>query len=100
MEPKYDPDNLFLDVVCQKKKDKRLDKYDKEFLDISNIPTLEVDKEVKGKGMEVEGKGLKILSLNKLLTTLSVLLAQVKAGNSSYKLKKEFRQILSFVPTQ
>ena len=84
----------------KKKKDKRLDKYDKEFLDISNIPTLEVDKEVKGKGMEVEGKGLKILSLNKLLTTLSVLLAQVKAGNNSYKLKKEFRQILSFVPTQ
>ena len=75
-----------------KKKDKRLDEYDKEFLDISNIPTLEVDKEVKGKGMEVEEKGLKILTLNKLLTTLSVLLAQIKAGNNSYKLKNEFGQ--------
>ena len=35
------------------------------------------------------GKGLKILTQNKLLTRLHVLLAQVKAGNNSYKLKSE-----------
>ena len=33
------------------------------------------------------GAGLKILTPNKLLTRLPISLAQVKAGNSSYKLK-------------
>ena len=41
-----------------------------------------------------EGKGLKILTSNKLLTRLSILLAQTKAGKHSYKLKNEIRQIL------
>ena len=41
-----------------------------------------------------EGKGLKILTPNKLLTRLSILLAKLKAGNNSYKLKSEIRQIL------
>ena len=53
------------------------------------MPPIEVDEE------EVrEGKGLKILTPNKLLSSLSVLLAQIKAKNNSYKLKNEFRQIL------
>ena len=38
--------------------------------------------------------GIKVLTPNKLLTRLPVLLAQTKAGNNSYKLKKEVRQIL------
>ena len=47
--------------------------------------------EVKG------GKRLKILTPNKLnLAKLSILLAQIKAGNNSYKLEIEIRQILSF----
>ena len=47
--------------------------------------------EVKG------GKRLKILAPNKLnLAKLSILLAQIKAGNNSYKLEIEIRQILSF----
>ena len=41
-----------------------------------------------------EGKGLKILTPNKLLTRLSILVAKLKAGNNSYKLKSEIRQIL------
>ena len=41
-----------------------------------------------------EGKGLKILTPNKLLTRLPVLLVQIKAGNKSCKLKHEIRQIL------
>ena len=41
-----------------------------------------------------EGTSLKILSPNKLLTRLPVLLAQIKAGDNSYKLKNEIRQIL------
>ena len=41
-----------------------------------------------------EGKGLKISTPNKLLTRLPILLAKIKAGNNSYKLKNEIRQIL------
>ena len=58
------------------------------------MPPLEGDEEeVK------EGKGLKVLTPNKLLTRLSILLAHIKAGKNSYKLKNEVRQILylSFV---
>ena len=51
------------------------------------MPPLEGDEKVK------EGKGLKILTTNKLNRIL-ILLAQIKAGNNSYKLKNEIRQIL------
>ena len=46
------------------------------------------EKEVK------EEKGLKILTPNKLLTKLPILLAQIKAGNSLSKVKIEIRRIL------
>ena len=52
------------------------------------MPQLEGDEEGK------EGKGLKILTLNKLLTWLPILLAQVKGGNNSSKLRNEIRQLL------
>ena len=53
------------------------------------LPPLESDEEeVKG------GKGFKILTPNKLLTRLPVLLAQINAGNNSHKLKNEIKQIL------
>ena len=53
------------------------------------MPPLEGDEEkVK------EGKGLKILTPNKLLTKLPILLAQIKAGNNSNKLRNKIRQIL------
>ena len=60
-----------------------------EFIDIPDMPPLEGNEEEVRKG-----KGLKILTLNKLLTRLPILLAQIKAGNNSYKLKNEIRQIL------
>ena len=41
-----------------------------------------------------EGKGLKILTPNRFLTRLPVLLAQIRAGNNSNKLKNEIRQVL------
>ena len=44
--------------------------------DLSNIPPLEGDEEVK------EGNGFKILTPNKLLTRLPILLAQIEAGNN------------------
>ena len=54
-----------------------------------SMPPLEDDKE------EVKERiGLKILTQNKLLTRLSILLAQIKVGNNSYKSKNEIRQIL------
>ena len=43
-----------------------------------------------------EGKGLKIWTPNKLLTRIPILLAQIKAGNNSNKLKNEIRKILYF----
>ena len=56
---------------------------------VQPMPPLEGDEqEVKG------GKGFKILTPNKLLTRLPVLLAQIKAGNNLYKLNNEIRQIL------
>ena len=41
-----------------------------------------------------ERKGTKILTFNKLLTRLSMLLSQIKAGNNSNKTKNEIRRIL------
>ena len=61
------------------------EKNDKEESDMS---PLEGDEEVK------EGKGLKILTPNKLLTRLPILLAQIIARNNSYKIKNEIRQML------
>ena len=53
------------------------------------MPLLEGDeREVK------KGKGLKVLTPNKLLTRLQILLAQIKAVNNSNKLGNEIRQIL------
>ena len=57
----------------------------------TNLPLmlpLEGDEKVQA------GKGLKILTPDKLLTRLSILLPQIKAGNNWYKLKNEIRQIL------
>ena len=61
---------------------------EEEFVDIQPMPLLEGDKKVKG------GKELKILTQNKLSIRLPVLLAQIKAGNKSCKLKTEIRQIM------
>ena len=55
------------------------------------MPPLEGDKEVK------QGKELKIFTLNKLLASLPVMLVQIKAGNNSYKLKNEIRQIFCII---
>ena len=41
-------------------------------------------------------KRLKIFTLNILLARLTILLAQIKAGNNSYKPKNEIRQIYIF----
>ena len=59
-----------------------------EVADLLPTVQLEVDKQVK------KGKGLEILTPNKLLTSLHLLLAQTKAARNSHKLKIKIRQIL------
>ena len=49
---------------------------------LNDMSPLEGDEEVK------EGKGLNILTPNKVLSRLTILLPQTKAGNNSWKLKK------------
>ena len=43
---------------------------------------------------EQEGQGLKILTPQQIITRLPILLAQLKAGSNSQKLKNEIRQLL------
>ena len=44
-----------------------------------------------------EGQGLKILTPEQMLSRLPISLAQLKAGNSSEKLKNEITQLLYFL---
>ena len=90
---KYDPTNLILDAYNYDKwyteeSEYSTAKNDEEKLD--DLPPLEDYKEVK------ERRGLKILTTNKLLTRLSVLLAQIKTGYNSNKLKNKISQIVYF----
>ena len=57
-------------------------------VDLSERIKLDLSKEKN------EETGLKILTQNKLLTRLPILLAQIKAGNNSNKLKEEIIQKL------
>ena len=59
-----------------------------QFIDIADMPPLKGDEEEMK-----EGRRLTILTPNKLLTKLPILLAQIKAGKNSYKLKNEIRKI-------
>ena len=63
--------------------------WSEESADIPPMPSLEGD----GEKLK-EGKWLKVFIPNKLLTRLPILLAQIKTGNNSSKLKVEIRQIL------
>ena len=60
----------------------------KEYVDLSDMPPLEGDEEVK------EGKLLKILTPKKLLTRFPILLAKTKTRNNSLKLKSEISIIV------
>ena len=72
-----------------KDKDKESDDKKEESADMSHMPPLEGDEEKVKKG-----KRLQILTRNKLLIELPVLLIQIKAANNSNKLKNEIRQIV------
>ena len=54
------------------------------------MPLLEDEKKTK---QRQKGQGLQIMTPKQMITTLPILLAQLKAGNNSQKLKNEIRQI-------
>ena len=56
-----------------------------------NIPDLGSEESA---AQRQEGQGLKILTPKQMITRLPILLAQLKAGNNSEKLKNEMRQLL------
>ena len=95
IDKKYDPINLFLrENDYSKWCGKEDDEADEEgFVNIEPMLLPEGnEEEVKEKG-----KGLKMLTPNKVLTRLPVLLAQIKVGNNSYKLRNEISKILYFL---
>ena len=49
------------------------------------MPELETEESAKQR--KQQGQGVKILTLKQLITRLPILLAQIKAGNDSKKLK-------------
>ena len=89
---KYDPVNLFLVDAYNYdnwfENEESADTRRKIVKEESDMPLLESNEKVR------ERKVVKILTPNKLLTRLPILLAQIKAGNNSYKLKNEIKQIL------
>ena len=58
---------------------------------LDDMPPLESE---KGATQRQQGQGLKILTLKQMISRLPILLAQLKAGNTSQKLKIEIRQLL------
>ena len=92
MAPKYDPASLtFISYDHQhwykKESDDTTVKDDEKELYV--LPPLKGDEEEVKKE-----KRLKVLTPKKLLTGLPVSFEQIKAGNNSFKLKSEIRQIL------
>ena len=60
--------------------------------DIGEPPPLEDEEEAAKRQQKEEGL-LKIMTLKQIIVRLPILLAQLKAGNNSQKLKNEIRQI-------
>ena len=84
VSPRYNISDLFLDYYYYE------DWFASPLEGDEKVPTMpppEGEEEEKSK----EEKGLKILTPSKLLTTLSILLAQIIAGNYSNKLKDKTR---------
>ena len=64
-------------------------RYARDLKDIAILYNLKSDSDTSKKG-----EGLKILNNKQMLNRLPILLAKIKAGNNSIKLKNEARQIL------
>ena len=57
--------------------------------EVQSEPEKTIDKRIKlnPRKIKITGTGLEILTPNKLLTRLLILLAQIKAGNNSYNVQ-------------
>ena len=55
---------------------------------------LDLKSEESAAQRQQKGQGLKILTPKQMITRLPILLAQLKAGNNSQKLKNEIRQLI------
>ena len=64
------------------------DEKEDEEPEIIDMPLLKTEKST-----EQEGQWVKVLTRKQLITRLPILLAQLKAGNNSKKLKNEIRQL-------
>ena len=96
MGPKYDPSNLTLDEYDYSERYEELDdlrQLEDDEEKYYSVPSTPISKGYK----KEEGNRFKILTPNKLLTRLPILLAQIKAGNNSNKLKKNQANGISFV---
>ena len=87
---KFHPINLFFETCNyniwfenEESSDTARKKEKEESVDLSNMPPIEGGKEVK------QAKEIKILTPNKLLNRLSILLVKIKLRNNSKKLKNE-----------
>ena len=69
----------------EKKSDEESD--ENEDIDTTDMPDLESEESLKG-------KGLRILTPNQMLNRLPITLAQLKAGNNFEQLKNEISQLL------
>ena len=69
------------------------DKTDDEQPETTDMPDLEREESTEQRRNQ-EGKGLKILIPNQMFSRLPITLPQLKAGNSSEKIKSEIRQLL------
>ena len=58
------------------------------------MPYLEKEEDAAKRQQSAKGYGLKIMTPKQKITRLPILLAQLKAGNNSQKLKNEIRQIV------
>ena len=56
------------------------------------MPKLETEQSAEQR--KQQGQGVKILTQKQLISMLPILLAQLKAGNNSEKLKNEIRKLL------
>ena len=68
---------------------KKMIRYARDLKDIVDLYNLKSDSDTSRKG-----EGLKILNNKQILNRLTILLAQIEAGNNSIKLKNEARRIL------
>ena len=85
MGPKAD------DKVDDKVDDEADNEVDDEEVDTAGMSELEDEQEA---AKRQQGQGLKMLTPQQMITRLLILLAQLKAGNNSQKLKNEIKQLL------